>query len=575
MIYDRNNLPDDIKNLPDADFEPLHQEDIKDEKFKTKPVGFFKDAMIRLSKNRVSMISGAIILLIVLMAIMVPNITGYSYTEQNVAQQNLPPKIPGLEKLGIFDGSRVLTDRRKDKLDDTDRYPEGCIIEIFNEHDVKNVTMCDVKVDYYKYSGVADGEYHWLGTDYLGRDLLTRLFRGARISLIIAAVSVAVNLVIGVVYGAISGYCGGKIDIFLTHLAEVLDGMPYVVVTILFMLVFGAGMFSIILAMTVTGWIGTSRLIRAQFYRFKGREYVLAARTMGVPDKTLIFRHILPNCVGPLIIRAMIAVPGAIFSEAFLAYIGLGIAPPEPSIGILLSNGQSVLLQYPYQVIFPAVLISLLMVAFNLFANGLRDALDPTHRARALRSAWVRNDSLLRGRAIPLNAPWWIIPQPAPLCNKKYRGGLHLPAFCALKMCPYIFIIFFCVHAVLICILKALHGKVIHFKDVAVFPKACHERHAAAQISHRRRAIARVAQRAYDHKRYQNADYLLFSLHILNVLFLDNAKLNHLLRKALLHAEKAYCVKRHGRGDKKSEQRKQRLKYKYSNTYIVSHYASP
>lgn len=234
--------------------------------------------------------------------------------------------------------------------------------------------------DYYKYSGVADGEYHWLGTDYLGRDLLTRLFRGARISLIIAAVSVAVNLVIGVVYGAISGYCGGKIDIFLTHLAEVLDGMPYVVVTILFMLVFGAGMFSIILAMTVTGWIGTSRLIRAQFYRFKGREYVLAARTMGVPDKTLIFRHILPNCVGPLIIRAMIAVPGAIFSEAFLAYIGLGIAPPEPSIGILLSNGQSVLLQYPYQVIFPAVLISLLMVAFNLFANGLRDALDPTKR---------------------------------------------------------------------------------------------------------------------------------------------------------------------------------------------------
>lgn len=252
MIYDRNNLPDDIKNLPDADFEPLHQEAIKDEKFKTKPVGFFKDAMIRLSKNRVSMISGAIILLIVLMAIIVPNITGYSYTEQNVAQQNLPPKIPGLEKLGIFDGSRVLTDRRKDKLDDTDRYPEGCIIEIFNEHDVKNVTMCDVKVDYYKYSGVADGEYHWLGTDYLGRDLLTRLFRGARISLIIAAVSVAVNLVIGVVYGAISGYCGGKIDIFLTHLAEVLDGMPYVVVTILFMLVFGAGMFSIILAMTVT-----------------------------------------------------------------------------------------------------------------------------------------------------------------------------------------------------------------------------------------------------------------------------------------------------------------------------------
>lgn len=326
------------------------------------------------------MISGAIILLIVLMAIIVPNITGYSYTEQNVAQQNLPPKIPGLEKLGIFDGSRVLTDRRKDKLDDTDRYPEGCIIEIFNEHDVKNVTMCDVKVDYYKYSGVADGEYHWLGTDYLGRDLLTRLFpRRAHIA-----------------YNRRGIRCGKPCDRrcirrYIRLLRRQDRYIPYA---------FGRGFgrhavrgryHSVhvgvrrryVLHNTCNdgnGWIGTSRLIRAQFYRFKGREYVLAARTMGVPDKTLIFRHILPNCVGPLIIRAMIAVPGAIFSEAFLAYIGLGIAPPEPSIGILLSNGQSVLLQYPYQVIFPAVLISLLMVAFNLFANGLRDALDPTKR---------------------------------------------------------------------------------------------------------------------------------------------------------------------------------------------------
>ena len=177
-----------------------------------------------------------------------------------------------------------------------------------------------------------------------------------------------------------SAYYGGKVDIFMTHLAEVMDGMPYVVVTILFMLVLGAGIFSIILAMTVTGWIGTSRLIRAQFYRFKGREYVLAARTLGVPDRILIFRHILPNCVGPLITRSMIAIPGAIFSESFLAYIGLGIAPPNPSIGILLSDGQKVLLQYPYQTVFPAILISVLMIAFNLFSNGLRDALDPTKR---------------------------------------------------------------------------------------------------------------------------------------------------------------------------------------------------
>lgn len=380
MIYDRNNLPEELKNLPASAFESLHQEDIKDEKFQTKPIGFFKDAMIRLSKDAVSMISLTMILLIVILSLLIPNITGYTYTQQNVAQTNMPPKIPGLEKLGIADGTYILKDRRKDKLDDTDRYPEGSVLETLNEHEVNGVIMCDVKVDYYAFCGAPADEYHWLGTDALGRDLMTRLFRGARISLLIAVITVFTNVFIGVVYGAVSAYYGGKVDIFMTHLAEVMDGMPYVVVTILFMLVLGAGIFSIILAMTVTGWIGTSRLIRAQFYRFKGREYVLAARTLGVPDRILIFRHILPNCVGPLITRSMIAIPGAIFSESFLAYIGLGIAPPNPSIGILLSDGQKVLLQYPYQTVFPAILISVLMIAFNLFSNGLRDALDPTKR---------------------------------------------------------------------------------------------------------------------------------------------------------------------------------------------------
>lgn len=380
MIYDRNNLPEELKNLPASAFESLHQEDIKDEKFQTKPIGFFKDAMIRLSKDAVSMISLTMILLIVILSLVVPNITGYTYTQQNVAQTNMPPKIPGLEKLGIADGTYILKDRRKDKLDDTDRYPAGSVLETLNEHEVNGVIMCDVKVDYYAFCGAPADEYHWLGTDALGRDLMTRLFRGARISLLIAVITVFTNVFIGVVYGAVSAYYGGKVDIFMTHLAEVMDGMPYVVVTILFMLVLGAGIFSIILAMTVTGWIGTSRLIRAQFYRFKGREYVLAARTLGVPDRILIFRHILPNCVGPLITRSMIAIPGAIFSESFLAYIGLGIAPPNPSIGILLSDGQKVLLQYPYQTVFPAILISVLMIAFNLFSNGLRDALDPTKR---------------------------------------------------------------------------------------------------------------------------------------------------------------------------------------------------
>ena len=380
MIDLKKPLPQELIDLPESDFQMIQSEEIHDEKFQTKPIGFFRDAMIRLSKSAVAVTSFTIIVIIILSSLIVPNITGYGYRQQNIAAKDLPPRIPLLEDIGIADGTRVLKNRKKEALSDPKRYPEGSVLEIVREFEAKGVAMVDVKVDAYVYAGVSADEYHWFGTDYLGRDLCTRLFKGARVSLLIAFVSVVTNVIIGVIYGAISGYYGGKVDIVMTHFAEVLDGLPYVVVTILFMLLLGAGITSLILAMCVTGWIGTSRLIRAQFFRFKEREYVLAARTLGVGDIALIFRHILPNCVGPLITRAMIAIPGAIFSESFLAYIGLGIAPPEPSIGILLSDGQNVLLQYPYQTFFPAVLISVLMIAFNMFANGLRDALDPTKR---------------------------------------------------------------------------------------------------------------------------------------------------------------------------------------------------
>ena len=380
MIDLKKPLPQELIDLPESDFQMVQSEEIHDEKFQTKPIGFFKDAMIRLSKSAVAVTSFTIIVIIILSSLIVPNITGYGYRQQNIAAKDLPPRIPLLEDIGIADGTRVLKNRKKEALSDPKRSPEGSVLEIVREFEAKGVAMVDVKVDAYVYAGVSADEYHWFGTDYLGRDLCTRLFKGARVSLLIAFVSVVTNVIIGVIYGAISGYYGGKVDIVMTHFAEVLDGLPYVVVTILFMLLLGAGITSLILAMCVTGWIGTSRLIRAQFFRFKEREYVLAARTLGVGDIAQIFRHILPNCVGPLITRAMIAIPGAIFSESFLAYIGLGIAPPEPSIGILLSDGQNVLLQYPYQTFFPAVLISLLMIAFNMFANGLRDALDPTKR---------------------------------------------------------------------------------------------------------------------------------------------------------------------------------------------------
>jgi oligopeptide transport system permease protein len=291
----------------------------------------------------------------------------------------MPPRIPGLEKLGIADGKKLISNRQLSSVQNPEQFPPHSVISIRNERLVAGVTMVDVLVNYYAYMGAND-VYYWFGSDYLGRDLFTRLFRGTRISLLIAFLSVMTNVVIGIIYGSIAGYYGGKTDLLMMRFVEIVDGIPYLVVVMLFMMILGTGISSLIIALTILGWIGTAELIRAQFYRFKGREYVLAARTLGVPDKILIFRHILPNSIGPIITRTMIAIPGAIFSEAFLAYIGLGLRAPETSIGVMLADGQKVLLQSPYQTFFPAVLISVLMVSFNLFSNGLRDALNPTKR---------------------------------------------------------------------------------------------------------------------------------------------------------------------------------------------------
>ena len=189
-------------------------------------------------------------------------------------------------------------------------------------------------------------------------------------SLIIAIVSVCCNVVIGVIYGSISGYYGGTVDMIMMRITEIINAFPRIVIVTLFIMVAGTGMFSIIMSLVIKDWVNTARMVRSQFYRFKGREYVLAARTLGVRDMALIFRHILPNSIGPIITSSMIAIPTAIFSESFLAYIGLGLQAPEPSIGVMLSQGQKVLLHYPSQVVFP----------FNLFGNGLRDAFDPTLR---------------------------------------------------------------------------------------------------------------------------------------------------------------------------------------------------
>lgn len=376
MMHNHSMNP--LPNRAD-DFEWLQaDETLKDARFETKPIGFLQDAMQRLTRNRAALAAFVLIMLIILMAIFGPMMNAYGFNDQNVQFTNMPPKVPFLAKTGLFDGSRVLNNRRVDTLNDTDKYPEGSVLAVFNEKEVRGVKMADVKVDYYAYSRCSNT--YWFGTDYLGRDLWTRLWRGTRISLFIAFVSVITNVIIGTVYGAIAGYFGGKLDMVMMRICEIIQSFPRVVIVTLFIMLFGTGLLSIILSLLISGWIGTARMIRSQFYRFKTREYVLAARTMGTGDWSIIFRHILPNSLGPIITSTVVAVPSAIFTESFLAYIGLGLQAPEPSIGVLLSEGQKVLLNYPTQSLYPGIVISILMISFNLFGNGLRDAMDPTLR---------------------------------------------------------------------------------------------------------------------------------------------------------------------------------------------------
>ncbi len=221
---------------------------------------------------------------------------------------------------------------------------------------------------------------HWFGTDELGRDLWTRIWRGARVSLSIGFIATILNTVIGGLIGGLSGYYGGMLDSILMRIIDVLYGIPYIIVSILVMVVLGPGITSLIVAMVIVGWIGTARFVRGEILKLKEQDFVAAAKILGVSDFTIIVKHILPNVMGLIITNLTMAVPKAIFNEAFLSYIGLGIAPPECSWGILAKSGVKMLRIYPYQLFIPSFFICTTMLALNLLGDGLRDALDPKLR---------------------------------------------------------------------------------------------------------------------------------------------------------------------------------------------------
>ncbi|KRN31259.1 ABC transporter permease [Weissella halotolerans] len=316
------------------------------EKIDRPALSFRQDAWRRLKKNKGALVSFWILIIVFLFAFLsVPYANPKTTSHQDVMQQNLPPKLPG------------------------------------NIPGLRGETVVDgEKIDAYADAGLPKDVYHPFGTDEFGRDLFKRVLYGTRVSLEVALIAALIDLVIGITFGMISGWMGGRVDLVMQRIIEIVSSIPNLVVFVLLILIMKPGMFSIALGIALTSWVTMARLVRADVLSAKEQDYISAARTLGSSSWWIGLKHLLPNMSSTIIVQLMFTIPSAIFFEALLSYMGLGIPVPMASLGTLLNDGQKVFQFYPYQLIIPAIVLSVIMIAFNLLGDGLRDAFDPRTR---------------------------------------------------------------------------------------------------------------------------------------------------------------------------------------------------
>jgi Binding-protein-dependent transport system inner membrane component. len=345
MINKKNPLS---LQLDVSDFLPAEKEEKQSLVVMRESVSFWRDGMRRFRQNKVAMVSLVVIILVCIFAFVGPAVYPYGYEQQIRGSENLAPmeySATELERMAA--GEKV--------------FP------------------------------------HILGTDSLGRDLTARLMMGSRISLLVGLVAAILVLLIGSIYGAIAGYFGGRVDTIMMRIVDIIYTVPDLLIIILLMVTLkyplqdlannvpgfewinnvGIGLISIFIVFTLLYWVGMARIVRGQILSLKEQEYVTAARALGASHRRIIRKHLLVNCMGPLIVTTTLQIPSAIFTESFLSFIGIGVQAPMPSLGSMASNALNGITTYPYRLFEPAILISLIILSFNLLGDGLRDAFDP------------------------------------------------------------------------------------------------------------------------------------------------------------------------------------------------------